>query len=619
MPQYGGGGGVPRVIAGMPRLAAGVERLASRLRYLSVRAGRIGAVPAAVVVAVVASINFLANLGYPPYPIWDESYYLTAVARYEERIAQFASHPPLGLQLITAGDVLLHPNRGLDTRRIGWDKKIAGEQLPKGYSFAGVRLMPGVFGALGAVLFFALMYVLTQSVLVALAFANLYVFDNAFIVHFRAAQLDPFQIAFVIGALLAFAVSARRGARSSSGVDFLLGLWCGLAAMVKLNAAVLGLLGVMLIVRRIGLGWRTSPRALLLAAAARDGMVMVGGCFAAIAVIATLHVVLNPLPPNPASPAGRKDLRYITPTYAAYLHHERPLSPAVVLDASADYLRFMFDDLKGVPRTDPNGSKPYVWPFHRGTINYRWDSTNGRTAYVQLAGNPVGWSIGLAALLGSLVLVVCWSWRAVRRVIASDRGRAAPSKPSESSKKPRSGGRPRAPAAAPRNGRAPASRRESVAAASATRHAAAATQAAHPWPRPAAASMPGLTNLPGRAAAAIAAPASDPARRAILVMLLAQYVFYMAVHAYIGVERVMYLYHYFIALVISYCLVPLVFAEAADRWPALRARQVPILATMVVLLWAAFIFYAPLTYHWYLTVEQCEWRNVLQHVVNCHR
>lgn len=502
------------------RIGAWLEPLSARLRHL-------GLLPAAVVVALVASINFLGGLGSPPHPIWDESYYLTAVARYEAGIAQFASHPPLGLALITAGDVLLHPNRGLDTRHIGWDKKVSGDELPKRYSFAGVRLMPGIFGAAGAVVFFFLMYVLSQSVFAALALSNLYVFDNALIVHFRAAQLDPFQIAFVLGALLCFAVAARRGGRSAPGLDVLFGVCCGLAMMVKLNAAVLTFLGALLVVRRVAIGWPASAsRARVLATGVRDGALMAGGCIAAIAVVATLHVALNRIPPDPASPAGRKDISFMSPAYSDFLHGKRPLSAAVVLAASGDYLDFMFDDLKGVPRTDPNGSRTIDWPFHRGTINYRWDSTGEETAYVQLTGNQVAWLLGLAALLASPVLLL-WS-------------RAAPG------------------------------------------------------------------------------PASDPARRAIIVMLLAQYFVYMGVHAYIGIERVMYLYHYFIALVMTYCLVPLVLAELADRSPAVRRNQLGILGGMALLIWAAFIFYAPLTFHWYLTVQQCEWRNVLQHVVHCH-
>lgn len=561
-----------------------MSRVVARLPFPAARAQGLGFVPAALLVALVASINFLANLGYPAAPIWDESYYLTAVARYEERIAQFASHPALGLQLITAGDVLLHPNRKLDTRSIGWDKKVAGDQLPKGYSFAGVRLMPGVFGALGAVVFFALMYVLTQSVIAALAFSNLYVFENALIVHFRAAQLDPFQIAFVLATILCFAVSARRGGRSSPGIDALYGASCGFACMAKLNASVLAFFGLMLIARRIGMGWRTSPPLKLLLVGARDGLVMAAGCFAAIALVATAHVALNPIAPIAASPAGHKDLGFVTPVYAAYLHRERPLSPAVVLDASRDYLNFMFADLKGVPKTDPNGSKPLVWPLMRGTINYRWDSTGDRTAYVQLAGNPVGWYLGLVALVASAWLVVSWSWQALRRTI---------------------GGQWPQPDTTPR-GKGTVEQRAKGARASRTKKSDPPRVKAAPAPSVRAAEM----SVPST---------SDPARRALIVMLLAQWFVYMAVHAYIGIERVMYLYHYFIALMIAWSLVPLVFAEAVERWPAIRARQVPILAGMAVLLWAGFIFYAPLTFHWYLTHGQCEWRNVLQHVVTCNR
>jgi len=53
--------------------------------------------------------------------------------------------------LLAAGDAWLAPNRGIDTHAIGWD--IAEERLPQHYSFAGVRLMSGVFAVLGAVLF----------------------------------------------------------------------------------------------------------------------------------------------------------------------------------------------------------------------------------------------------------------------------------------------------------------------------------------------------------------------------------------------------------------------------------------------------------------------------------
>jgi dolichyl-phosphate-mannose-protein mannosyltransferase len=486
---------------------------------------RVGFVPAALVVVIVASINFLGALGKPAAPIWDESYYLTAAERYEERIAQFASHPPLGLALIAAGDAVLHPNRHIDTRHMGWDKKIKGDQIPKGYSFAGVRLAPGIFGVLGALAFFALMFVLTRSTIAALAFSNLYLFENAFIVQFRAAQLDAFQIAFTIATLLCFAVSARRGARSSPGVELLLGIALGLAIMVKVNVLVLGLLGVMLVARRMALGWRSVPRGRLWLLGLRDGTIMAGGCFAAIAAVLTFHVVFNRVPPVAGSPAGQKDLSFMSRTYLAYLHHRRPLSPRVLAAAGRDYIQFMADDFEGIARSDPNGSLPIEWPLHRGTINYRWDSTGDVTAYVQLTGNIFGWMLALAALIGSAV------WLMVARV-----------------------------------------RR---------------------W------------------------PAADPERRALMGMLLLQYAAFMAVHIYLGEQRVMYLYHYFIALLLTFCLVPLLAAEVAEHWPQLKARRAQILGAMVVLLWSCFIFYSPLTFHRYLTHRQCEWRNVIEHVVKC--
>jgi len=50
----------------------------------------------------LATLNFAVGLDQPAGAIWDESYYLTSVQRYRDHTAQFASHPPLGLMLITA-------------------------------------------------------------------------------------------------------------------------------------------------------------------------------------------------------------------------------------------------------------------------------------------------------------------------------------------------------------------------------------------------------------------------------------------------------------------------------------------------------------------------------------
>ena len=112
-------------------------------------------------------------------------------------------------------------------------------------------------------------------------------------------------------------------------------------------------------------------------------------------------------------------------------------------------------------------------------------------------------------------------------------------------------------------------------------------------------------------------PATNSERRALMLMLLLQYLVFMAAHAYLGTMRVMYLYHYFMALALAFCLVPLVLVEAAERWRILRPWQELQQAIIAVLLLISFAFYAPLTFHRPLTHAQCEWRNTVQHVVDC--
>lgn len=485
----------------------------------------LGIVLATLLVVVLATMNFLVGIGQPSRPVWDEKYYLTAAQRYEAGTAQFASHPPLGLMLIAAGDVLLHPNREIDTRSVGWNKQVADERVPVHYSFAGMRLMSGLFAVIGAVLFFCVMLSLTRSVFPALLLSNLYVFENAFIVHFRAAHLDAFQLAFALAASLCFVLSARRGERSSPWLEFALGSACGLAMMVKLNAALWMLLGLMLIVRRIGLGWRTSPTARLFLTGLRDGTVIAAGCLLSIVAVWTIHVAVSRHPPSPGSPAGTKDKPFISSTYQAFLNGERGLSPVVVLAAAQDYTRFMLSDLQGLPKSDRNGSQAMEWPLDRRPINYRWDTDGVHTAYTQLVGNLSAWviaDIALVAALGMLMLQ---------------------------------------------------------------------------WRRP--------------------LPSSNPERRALMIMLLLQYLVFMAAHAYLGTMRVMYLYHYFLALILAFFLVPLVLAEVGERWHATRAWQERVLAAVTVLLLINFAFYSPLSFHRPLTHAQCEWRNVVQHVVDC--
>jgi dolichyl-phosphate-mannose--protein O-mannosyl transferase len=476
-------------------------------------------------VALLASVNFMTGLAEPRGAIWDESYYLTSTERYSEGVAQFASHPPLGLMLIAAGDALLHPNRDIDTRLLGRGKHAEGGEIPPGFSFAGVRSASGAFAVLGAAAFFALMYAITQSTFTALVFSNLFTFENAFITQFRAAQLDAFEIAFAAVALLCFVSAAKRQQRSSPVLEAGFGATCGLAMMVKLNAIVFLLLGAMLIARRVSMGWAEVPKARLLLIAARDAGVMAGSCVLVMIAVFALHVRVSANYVDATSVAGQKDQQFLSQEYREYLQGKRPLSAGVLAHAAGDYCRFMTADFEGIARSDANASNPLQWPLEHGTINYRWDSDGTRTAYVQLVGNRVSWVLALAAPFAALTLLVL-QWR-------------RPSEP------------------------------------------------------------------------------ADRVRRPLLGMLLIEYIAFMALHWYLGTYRVMYLYHYFIGLLLAFTLLPLVFREALDRWPATRKWQTPALAGLTALLLVSFVFYSPLNFHRPLTYLECERRNTFEHVVDC--
>jgi dolichyl-phosphate-mannose--protein O-mannosyl transferase len=481
-------------------------------------------------VALLASVNFLTGLAEPRGTIWDESYYLTSTERYALGLAQFASHPPLGLMLIAAGDELLNPNRNIDTRPLARDKHADGRVIPPGFSFAGVRAASGLFAVLGAMVFFALMYAITQSTFTALVFSNLFTFENAFITQFRAAQLDAFQIAFTAVALLCFVIAAKRQQRSSPALEAGLGVACGLAMMVKLNASVLLLLGLMLVVRRVSMSWANGPKRRVLLIAARDLGVMAGSCLGVMIAVFAIHVRVSANYVDATSVAGQKDQRFLSPQYREYLQGMRPLSARVIISAANDYRRFMAADFEGTPRTDPNASSPLQWPLERGTINYRWDSDGKRTAYVQLVGNPVSWMLAFIAPFAALALLIT-QWR----------------RPGEAADRVRQAG----------------------------------------------------------------------VYRPLLGMLLIEYLAFMALHWYLGTYRVMYLYHYFIGLLLAFTLLPLVYREALERWPAARRWQTPALAGLTALVLVSFAFYSPLNFHRPLTHQQCERRNSFQHVVNC--
>lgn len=482
-----------------------------------------------LLVLIMGLVMYFAGRAEPPHAFWDENYHITSAQRYLNGIGQLEPHPPLGIMLVALGEKLTGANAGLDKSRLLVDKYINGDDIPANFSFAGMRLMPSLFGALGALVFFGLMLELTGSRLIALCFSTLYLFENAWIVHFRAAHLDSFQMFFCIGTLWMFV----RMWKQESALSWLqyagMATLCGLGIMIKVNAAVLLALFPVIYFKDAGTRARGFNIGAQLGHFGLKAGVSVAAVLLVIAATFTAHALVGH-EASGAGSSGNTDREFMSQTYKDYLSHQRGLGPSTLLAITDDYFKFMDHDHKGVPKLDickpgENGSHPLHWPIHDKTINYRWDSADGLTRYVQLVGNQVSWYLGLAAVLLSFLTI------ANRRLFGIDAG----------------------------SGRS----------------------------------------------------------YALIEVFTALYVLFMLLHLYLGAQRVLYLYHYFIGLLLSYVLLVLNWQNLCE-FHKLRAGMRRLSALLMALaIIASGMFFLPLSNHWPLTKAQCERRNIFSEIVNC--
>ncbi len=474
---------------------------------------------------------FMVNRADPPHLFWDENYHVTSAERYLQGVAHFEPHPPLGLMLIAAGEALSGTNADIDKHVLVTTKQISGDQMPQGFSFEGMRLMPGLFAALGAVAFFGLMHALFDNRLHALLLSSLYLFENAFTVHFRAVHLDSFQMFFSIMFLWHFVHLWRRNTPLPVWQYALLAMWVGLAIMVKVNAVILVLLFPVLYFKDARSQDRHNPPLWAVDFAAKSGA-SVASMLAVAFVVFHIHAALTPALPDGSTSAGRQDLVNMSPEYRTYLEQRQLLTGGMTITIARDYFKFMDKDHKGVPKLDPakpgeNGSHPMHWPFHDRNINYRWDSADGKTAYVQLVGNQLMWYSGTAAVIFCLILIINYR----------------------------------------------------------------------------------LFSIPLRGSL----------RTYHLIEVFAGlYAAFMLLHLWIITQRVMYLYHYFLGLLLSYVLLALLWQYLSEVHASFARNRTRILAIACGAYLASYLFFLPLSNHWPLTKEQCERRNIsISRIVSC--
>ncbi|MEC5387619.1 phospholipid carrier-dependent glycosyltransferase [Uliginosibacterium sp. H3] len=482
-----------------------------------------------LLIAIAASCAYVVNKGEPPYPFWDENYHMTSGQRYIEGIGHFEPHPPLALLLIAAGEKLSGANADIDKHQLVIDKYIDGNKMPAGFSYNGMRLMPSLFAAFGALLFFGLLYTLTGNRFIALLFSTLYVFENAYVVHFRAVHLDSIQMFFCLATIWQFVRLWKRPDTLSWKAYAWLGVLAGLAIMAKINAALLLIIFPILYFKDVATHFNFE-----FARLAQDFIAKAGSAIVAILVVVltifAIHGAIGRKLPDPESSAGKQDIENMSPTYKEYLTQHGTLTPGVVMSITRDYFKFMDKDHLGVPKLDickpgENGSHPLHWLIMDKTINYRWDSADGKTRYVQLVGNQVSWYLGLVSLFLSVALIV--NHRFFKNAIGN-------------------------------------------------------RQTYH-----------------------------------LIEVFTALYATFMVLHLYLGTQRVMYLYHYFLGLLITYVLVVLQYQYLTDLH-ALRTRTRLLIASgMAIAISLSFAFFAPLSNHTPLSKTQCEARNIFSHIVDC--
>jgi dolichyl-phosphate-mannose--protein O-mannosyl transferase len=96
------------------------------------------------------------------------------------------------------------------------------------------------------------------------------------------------------------------------------------------------------------------------------------------------------------------------------------------------------------------------------------------------------------------------------------------------------------------------------------------------------------------------------------------YLVFMALHLWIITQRVMYLYHYFLGLMISYVLLALLWQYLSEVHASFARHRTLILAVASSAYLASYLFFLPLSNHTPLTKAECERRNIsISHIVDC--
>ncbi len=472
-------------------------------------------------VILLSFLTYFFRYAEPQRVFWDENYHIASAQKYLHGVFFMEQHPPLGKLLVAAGEKLLQPNE----RTNQFLSTDYGRDFGDDFSFAGYRFFSALLAWWAAPLLFLIFLFITRHALFSTLLSFLYVFDNALIVHLRGAMLEGPLLFFSALTILCFILLLQpwKSPRTATALTVLFGAAFGLVTATK----VLGLVFILLLPAYL---WTLRPRSSdpelarraewWLLMLKRTGLFLLGFLITYIGVwyihFALGNRIVTKLPDNGYYQASE--------SYKSILKEGRNLSPLAFPVMLRDSLKFVSHYNRGTPRldlckADENGSPWYLWPLGGRTINFRWETPDGKDyRYLYLQSNPIVWLVsfagilvGAALLLGSLVF-----------------------------------------------------------------------ELQRPLARP-----------------------------YLLTVFLGIYASYMIAISRIG--RVLYLYHYFIPLFLSFIILGIVIMEIRRvwKWKITEHRQTIALLVLAGLIFAGFEYYRPFTYYEPITDAQFARRNLL--------
>jgi dolichyl-phosphate-mannose--protein O-mannosyl transferase len=349
------------------------------------------------VVVLLSYLTFFHRYWNPPYVFWDENYHIASAQKYLHGVFFMEQHPPLGKLLIALGEWLLHPNMRTD-QFLGTDY---GTQFGDGFSFAGYRFFSALLSWWTAPLLFLIFNRLLKNPLHATLASFLYIFDNALIVHSRGAMLEGPLMFFTALIFVAFffLLEEHRHRQKLILWSMVFGASFALAMTTKVLSLIYILLTIPIAVRL----WPSGKKIMTFAIASILPFIII---YCGVWWIHfSLGQTINPkLPDNGYYQASEE--------YKAAINAGTTSSLLMFPVMLRDSWHFVSHYNRGAPRLDlckddENGSAPFMWPLGARSINYRWQTPDGKAyRYLYLVANPVVWWGSFAALFLAVAMLV---------------------------------------------------------------------------------------------------------------------------------------------------------------------------------------------------------------------